>query len=1342
MLLLVCLVAWHINPTPIKPKPNSFTMPSRSAGGRGAHHAQQQQGGQGQGQRRGFSRPKDAKVSRACRFYFGPSGCRRGDRCHFSHDALDDPAKYTNRNSSNNSNDKSTPPKDEGASVSGNGGGDGTSPTTVVDSTPTSGSGKDSKGRDSSGRKSNLLSKSRRRCKFGADCRHRHPAGHCPYEHPQDYNTPAVAGGRSNDEEEDIVEELEEEEMPPAAAAERTDGVASPPLPPSSWVAGNGNGNNATANASLPNQQQPQQDQQPQQEFAYRRYSSPTPDTNPYSARTDLESLLLQSMVVGMGALTGDSAAGTADTAGNGTGADGQEQQQQLRERKSSKEQLLMASLGLTSSDLHLAVHGSAAPPPSGVPTHQSRVPTIDQTIEHVNSNANANVRSNTDEVKAEDGREEYMYDQNEEEMEGTAAYYTNNNDNEESAATTAAAAATAYATPAKSTNTTNSTPTRTHRSLLSPITLAEADHNLAKLSTLSQSWDVSNPSSGNQHQMEEFNAALQMCRSVQMTVVEVLQRATMMTTATTTGMGEEEEQLTQLLELNESLLSTIAHAEQSLVDAREGAAASRAKAEAETERDGLARGTGGGGIGARQQQQQRRAGESNDVDVDPAEAMGLPRGYLTQLTPEEYEALDKRDAEEAYFQKYGRTKEQDFGPSAERLAELAEAERWAEAERKLAQKLGLAPTEGKADGSSEAPKKAKKKRIRKKKDKGTVTADANDADAAANSKPKAATHTPEELAKIKAKELEATRRAEAAAAEAAERAKQDERDRLARMREEARKQQAAARERKKAKKVQKYQRKVAEQVEAEAVRTKVWAEERAKSKDRTGILQSLCITELIRQSSAKVMGLSFSRVQEDDSAMTSIRDVSTKAYQELYKYDIKRRVVIAGVDTTGGGSSNGKKDLNGRHGTILFYDETKGEYSVALDTKKGKQDVGQTFKPENLDVAEDGALDTKKGKQDVGQTFKPENLDVAEDGAASTVHAKNSKSNGMNKGKKNGPGAKGHNVDHSYGIFISSLLSYGGVSLDLEYFLVSQSDVAGVEKASTLDAGLRAFSAKRNEDERIQKLLEEEERAREAEERERRAELRAREEEERRRRQAEKEREREEMLEFLRKQKERMAAGDEDDSDEGHHHRRQYYESDEEDYYDDDDDYGYGESCDCAQCRMRARMQDYIFMSMFVGMRGGGMGPMPHPIFMSMFGGMGGMPFGPGMGGFYGEDDDDDEYYEEEDDEEDDFFKRFFFGGGFDDAYEEREAQRRQEENEEQAEILGVPVDADAKTIKTKCKFFCAHKLCVFPCALLNDTFILTNFTSLPFLFPTLQIVALLFSIIPTSGARTATTA
>ena len=147
-------------------------------------------------------------------------------------------------------------------------------------------------------------------------------------------------------------------------------------------------------------------------------------------------------------------------------------------------------------------------------------------------------------------------------------------------------------------------------------------------------------------------------------------------------------------------------------------------------------------------------------------------------------------------------------------------------------------------------------------------------------------------------------------------------------------------------------------------------------------------------------------------------------------------------------------------------------------------------------------------------------------------------------------------------------------------------------------------------------------------------------------------------------------------------------------------------------------------------------MGGIPAPIFMAMFGGrmggmpfgMGGIPFGPGMGGF---DDDDEEG---------------FFGGRFDDAWEEREEKRRQEENEEQAEILGVPVDADAKTIKTKCKTTRAYSYICFCIRTCTKEIHLTecsicHFFLLSTLSP-LQIDVLPSSITQTSGARTASTA
>ena len=151
----------------------------------------------------------------------------------------------------------------------------------------------------------------------------------------------------------------------------------------------------------------------------------------------------------------------------------------------------------------------------------------------------------------------------------------------------------------------------------------------------------------------------------------------------------------------------------------------------------------------------------------------------------------------------------------------------------------------------------------------------------------------------------------------------------------------------------------------------------------------------------------------------------------------------------------------------------------------------------------------------------------------------------------------------------------------------------------------------------------------------------------------------------------------------------------------------------------------------------GGKMGGIPAPIFMAMFGGrmggmpfgMGGIPFGPGMGGF---DDDDDE--------------EGFFGGRFDDAWEKREEQRRQEENEENAEILGVPADADAKTIKTKCKSTRAYYIYIHLYTVLTKEMHLIEcslccFFLLSTLSP-LQIAVLPSSITQTSGARTASTA
>jgi len=543
------------------------------------------------------------------------------------------------------------------------------------------------------------------------------------------------------------------------------------------------------------------------------------------------------------------------------------------------------------------------------------------------------------------------------------------------------------------------------------------------------------------------------------------------------------------------------------------------------------------------------------------------------------------------------------------------EADRKKDEKKKAAAEASAATTKQKEehDGAT-TPKKTKKKRIRKKKNKAAAS-DGGGTATDAGTKDKVASAA--ELARIKAEELAALRLEEEAAAEKAEKARQAEKDRMAKMREEVRRQQAAAREKKKEKKARKYERRVAEKEQEIAARDKIWRDEISREQDYTEVLYQLCTAELIRQSRPLVMGLTVQRVEEEPGAKKSIIDVCRKAYASLYKNVIKCRVVVADTDNA---------DLNGREGTILHYDADRGEYCVGLDTKKGKKDDVHFFKPRYLGVPKEAASKAKKSRT----------------------------------------------TDHSYGINLPNLVSYGGVQLDLD-FLVSESDVAKVKKASSLAEGLASFMRARDEEELRRRQEEEEEKAREEEDRKRRAELRAKEQKEWEERKASAEREKARYAAFIKEQRKRQAAGQRQQM----HHPR-YNDSDDDEYEDyEDSDFEYDDPAEAfcrARMRGRCNCEDCRMRNLFAGLSGGGI-PI-NPVFAAMFGGI------PGM--FY-VDDDDEEAYSYDGMDEEDFFRRFAGGGMFDDAWERQEEERKQAENEEMAEILGVPVDADAKTIKTK---------------------------------------------------------
>ena len=58
-------------------------------------------------------------------------------------------------------------------------------------------------------------------------------------------------------------------------------------------------------------------------------------------------------------------------------------------------------------------------------------------------------------------------------------------------------------------------------------------------------------------------------------------------------------------------------------------------------------------------------------------------------------------------------------------------------------------------------------------------------------------------------------------------------------------------------------------------------------------------------------------------------------------KLNLGQRVVVKGL--------TGAKQLNGKCGTILHFDENKCRYAVALD----EEDSGKLIQPENLDVVQ-----------------------------------------------------------------------------------------------------------------------------------------------------------------------------------------------------------------------------------------------------------------------------------------------------------------------------------------------------------------------------------------------------
>ena len=392
----------------------------------------------------------------------------------------------------------------------------------------------------------------------------------------------------------------------------------------------------------------------------------------------------------------------------------------------------------------------------------------------------------------------------------------------------------------------------------------------------------------------------------------------------------------------------------------------------------------------------------------------------------------------------------------------------------------------------------------------------------------------------------------------------QQEKERMARMLEEARQQVAVARERKKNKKSKKLDKWIKEQEQLKSTRSRFWSERIAKENDYIDLIQKLILAEFLRQSKSKAMGLSAERVLSDSHALEVLAEESREAFHVMFG-ELKCRVEVAGSD---------KKDFNGRLGTLRYWDKDRERFCVGLDTKKSPDSDVQFLSPENLDIAR--PLKTEK-----------------------------------------------KSTSNSYDVTAPDLLSYGGVTLGLN-FTLDKSHVIALGSSESTKKGLEQFCNRRDEDERQSKIAEEAEKRREEEDRKRRAARKSKENAawERRKEQMHQEKEEYERMKREWAQETRKNGGSYD-----HFSSNSYSE------------------CHCPQCRFG----DKFFSS-------GG----------AFFFNIGGMPFRVRFDDSDDDNDDDDSFFDE-----------------FDETWERRLEEEKEEENRKQAKILGVAPDADERSIK-----------------------------------------------------------
>ena len=199
-----------------------------------------------------------------------------------------------------------------------------------------------------------------------------------------------------------------------------------------------------------------------------------------------------------------------------------------------------------------------------------------------------------------------------------------------------------------------------------------------------------------------------------------------------------------------------------------------------------------------------------------------------------------------------------------------------------------------------------------------------------------------------------------------------------------------------------------------------------AKEDESVNLISQLIISEFLRQNKEKE--LTNDHVADNSHATHVIATESKNAHNAIFGGLMKSRIKVAGME---------RKDLNGRQGTLRYWDANQNKFCVGLDTKKATDCDEHFLLPENVES--------------------------------------------VGSGPRSGKGDKKSGMQQGYHVDIKDLFNQGDEGIGC-LFTIDKSTIIAIRSAKSIGDGLQAFCLERDANDEKVRLEKEEERRQEEE--------------------------------------------------------------------------------------------------------------------------------------------------------------------------------------------------------------------------------------------------------------------